>query len=180
MLFRSVGRYRDWGAGWHLELAESGGGTALNLGIHFYDLVHDLAPSASWEVVGAAIGREFAHEEIDDLGLVLLRGGRSIASIETGYLPNSPREFIIEAVVGEDHYRWTADDRKVVARLGDGRVVTADGGLDQADFYPAFVQDTIRRVREGEPPATGLDELVRALRLVERAYRLSGDERSLA
>ncbi len=119
----TVDRYRDWGAGWHLELAESGGGAALNLGIHFYDLVHDLAPSADWDVAGAVIGRRFAEAEIDDLGMVLLRGGDAIASIETGYLPNSPREFIVEAVVGADHYRWTADDRRVVARLGDGRVV---------------------------------------------------------
>ncbi|PJJ63760.1 Gfo/Idh/MocA family protein [Compostimonas suwonensis] len=176
----SAQRYRDWGAEWHLQRAESGGGTTLNLSIHYFDLVRALAPSADWRVAGAAISGSFSGEEVDDLSLVVLSAGDSIASIETGYLPNPVPEVVLEVCAGDTYYRWLGETRTVVATPADGPRVVIDGGTDQAELYPAFVRDVIRRVREGEGPQTDLGDMLGAARLAEAAYRRAGDTASMS
>jgi len=38
-------------------------------------------------------------------------------------------------------------------------------------FYPEFVRDTLRRLRDGRPPIADLTDNARAVELVEAAYR---------
>ena len=42
--------------------------------------------------------------------------------------------------------------------------------LTNVFFYPEFVRDTLRRVRDGRPPIANLDDMAAAMDLVQAAY----------
>ena len=45
--------------------------------------------------------------------------------------------------------------------------------LTNAFFYPEFVHDTLRRVRDGRPPIADLADNAAAVALIEAAYAMS-------
>ena len=50
---------------------------------------------------------------------------------------------------------------------------TREMKLTNVFFYPEFVRDTLRRVREGLPPIADLQDNAAAVALIEAAYRMS-------
>ncbi len=174
-----VARYYNWGAEWSQQLGQSGGGSTLNLSIHFFDLIHELAPNADWKVTGASMSSSLSGSEVEDYSISLVEGKDGVrAVIETGYFfpVGTSGENVMVVVKGGDYYRWDASTQQVVVTFEDGREPqTFDVGRGtQSAYYPAFVNDVIRRVRNGEPPEAGLPEVLRAVRMVESAYRHAG------
>ena len=50
---------------------------------------------------------------------------------------------------------------------------TREMKLTNVFFYPKFVRDTLRRVRDGRPPVANLADNAAAVALIEAAYALS-------
>jgi predicted dehydrogenase len=167
-----VDRYRQQRVEWMLDRATAGGGPLLNLGVHHLDLCRVLLGNAKLEVTGAAISNHTAHLGIEDHAVVLLRGGGATCVVETGYLYPAPNSVfdMHYSIRTEGHYFAARDNHTLEIVDNDRRRETREMPLTNVSFYPAFVRDTLRRVRAGEPPIADLDDMAAAMDLVQAAY----------
>jgi len=168
-------RYRAAGCPWMLERASAGGGAMLNLGVHFLDLARMLFDPVSPVVVGAAMSNALDGLDVEDHGLVLLRAGAGVCSIETGYsFPAAHTRFDQHfSIRTERHYFVVRDaDRLEVVDLAQQRDVRAIPTTN-VPYYPDFVRDVLARAADGRPPVADLDDMAATMRLLEAAYALA-------
>ena len=170
-----VDRYHQQRVEWMLDRTTSGGGPLLNLGVHHLDLCRVLLGNAPLSVVGATMSNRTAHLTIEDHAAVLLRGGGATCLVETGYLYPAPNSvFDMHYSIRTDRHYFAARDNHTLEIVSNDRVrSTREMPLTNVFFYPEFVRDTLRRVRAGEPPIAGLDDMAAAMDLVQAAYAAS-------
>ena len=82
-------RYQQANCAWMLDPALAGGGSTINLGIHFFDLAV-LLMGAGVRVRHATMSNAAFGHAIEDYGLVVLERGGDLCVIETGYLYPAP------------------------------------------------------------------------------------------
>jgi len=166
-------RYERNGCNWMLAKSTAGGGSVLNVGVHFFDLVESLTGSQITSV--SAQTRTFRKDiDIDELALftVTMASGQ-IGHVHTGYLypgtPDDQREFGFSVSHVDSHLQGFSDQIVVKAASGEIRRATVEYNTDH--FYPIFLRDALKRCREGRAPLVGLDEALRAVSVVEAGYR---------
>jgi predicted dehydrogenase len=168
------GRYVEYGSGWMLRRATSGGGALRNLGIHGVDYFLNLAgePVA---VRGAAITSRAHQLDVEDFGSVILRSSSGIVgTIEAGYTYPDATAGMTRS--GDNETRIGANGAYVVARDEQAWILTADGGeehlpsLRRGDRYRDWVFDSLARLRDGRPPLAGVEDCLAAMRLLDDAY----------
>lgn len=169
-----IARYERSGCAWMLRADQAGGGSAINVGVHFYDLVAALTASPVVSVSGAT-GIFRPDVDVEELAAFLLTtASGQVASVTTGYLyPNTredQREFSF-SVAHADAYLQGAADRLGVKRPGDAALSTTRVDYETDRFYPPFLADALERVKAGKPPLVGLPEAARAVAVVEAGYR---------
>jgi predicted dehydrogenase len=169
----SVDRYRG-GSEWMLSRETAGGGCTLNLGIHFIDLARVLL-GPDLRVTGAMMSNALEGLDVEDHGVVMLKGERGSALVETGYAyPAAHLDFDLHfSVRTRRHHFAAADDRGVAAIAVGGEPVFHPMPVSNVAYYPVFVRDVLARAARGERPVAGLDELSAAMRLVTDAYELA-------
>jgi predicted dehydrogenase len=179
VVFKFVGgmvdRYREQRVEWMLRRATAGGGPLLNLGVHFLDLCRVLLPDARLRVVGSAMSNNFAGLDIEDHAIVLMRGGEATCMVETGYLYPAPNSVfdLHYSIRTEGHY-FAARDNQTLEILDNSRKrAVRSMPLTNSFFYPTFVQDTLRRLANGDRPIADLADMAAAMDLVEAAYAAS-------
>jgi predicted dehydrogenase len=176
IVFKFVGgmvdRYHQQRVPWMLDLATSGGGPLLNLGVHHLDLCRVLLNNTALQVVGAAMSNHTAHLTIEDHAVVLLRGGGATCMVETGYLYPAPNSvFDMHYSIRTDGHYFAARDNQTLEIVSNDRLrQTRQMPLTNVSFYPEFVHDTLRRVQAGEKPIADLDDMAAAMDLVQAAY----------
>lgn len=179
MTFRFIAgfpeRYRQAGSAWMTDPALSGGGSTINLGVHFFDLCLGLlGPDA--RVVSSTMSNHAWRERIEDYSVVTLEQAGRLCVIETGYLYPAPTSSF------DMHYAFRTPDKYVIAH--DPETVEALDNAGQSErwqsvttnvpHYRTFVFDVIDRVRRGSPPLATLSDMVPVMRLVDEAYRQAG------
>jgi predicted dehydrogenase len=164
-------RYPEDGVPWMLDPAISGGGALRNLGIHGVDGALALATGVL-RLVSARIGNRIHRSPVEDHALLVLEDEvGAVFTIEAGYTfasmqPGGDFEWRIATANaylvdhGETAFAATLDDA--------GRNALAP--LPPAIRYNRFMADTLERLRHGAPPSVGLDDYVRAMRLIDQAY----------
>jgi predicted dehydrogenase len=176
LMFKFVGgmvdRYRQNRVEWVIDKKQSGGGPLLNLGVHFTDLCRVMLGGADLTVTSAMISNRAEKLTIEDHAVVLMQGGGASCMVETGYLYPAPNS------VFDMHYSIKTDRHYFAARDNSSlEIVTLDRQrsvremkLTNVFFYPEFVRDTLRRLRDGRPPIADLTDNAKAVELVEAAY----------
>jgi predicted dehydrogenase len=165
-------RYREAGCPWMLDPKLSGGGSTINLGIHFVDMFRAFTGSKPREV-SSLMGSFTWNLPIEDYSSVILRSASSVGTIETGYTYPAPlgafdQRFSIRT---SRHYIVVrSDDALEVHRTSDGHLETVSTRVSNAFWYPAFVTETIDRLAKGRPPVASLDDLAEAMEVVDAAY----------
>ncbi|RYN58944.1 hypothetical protein AA0114_g1912 [Alternaria tenuissima] len=169
----SSSRYETNGCKWMLTKATAGGGSILNVGVHFFDLLESLTESRIISV--SAQTRTFREDiDIDELAMftVTMSSGQ-IAHVHTGYLypgtPDDQREFGFSVSHDTAYVQGFADQIVVKSADGVSRSATVEYNTDE--FYPIFFRDALARCRAGQRPLVGLEEAQRALSVVEAGYR---------
>jgi predicted dehydrogenase len=176
LVFKFVGgmvnRYHEQRVAWMLHRETAGGGALINLGVHFLDLCRVLLPDARLHVVGSAISHNFAHLDIEDHAVVLMRGGAATCMVETGYLYPAPNSvFDLHYSIRTEGHHFAARDNQTLEILdNDRRREMRSMPLTNSFFYPTFVADTLRRVAQGDTPIADLADMAAAMDLVEAAY----------
>lgn len=161
-------------APWMLSQALSGGGSAINVGVHFYDLIHVLTGEAIVAVSGRT-QRFRPDTDVEELAVfTLTTASGHLATVSTGYLyPTSAvdqREFSF-SVAHDDAYFQGFADQLTMKRRGAVEPMSERFDYETDRYYPIFLSDTLQRVASGRPPSAGLREAARALAVVEAGYR---------
>ncbi|HXJ84481.1 MAG TPA: Gfo/Idh/MocA family oxidoreductase [Candidatus Methylomirabilis sp.] len=164
-------RYPAWDCPWMLDPAEAGGGCLRNLGSHGFDMFLHLTGEDA-QVTGAQISRRAHAQAVEDYASVLLRSTSGVlGTIEVGN--NFPRD-------GTDG-EWKIAGRDAILTLKDGilklATATGDETLPSGDIttpYATTVRDALDHWRRGAPPPIGVQDCLRAVRLIDQAYALAG------
>lgn len=165
-------RYVAWELDWNLDPLQCGGGSTLNIGSQYFDLLRYLAPSATWTVKGATMSNEFSGIGVEDYSAVLLESGGLSAVVETGYLIPEGMEVAVSICVGKRVFRLTTAGELLI-RDETGAEEVFPSPITQAGWYPLFIADTVARVSAGESPAITMDDMLQAALLAESAYRMT-------
>jgi predicted dehydrogenase len=167
-------RYVDFGCGWMLDPARSGGGCTVNLSVHMIDLARVVfGPEV---VVASATMSNAAYQlPVEDYSLVTLRAGARTFLVETGYLMPGPHtsfdmRFSIKA---RDHYLIATGPNDVEIVGPDGAREHVRAHTTNVPHYPVFVRDVLRRARAGEPPVASLTDMAAVMDLTQDAYALA-------
>ncbi len=165
-------RYRESNCAWMLDPKLSGGGSTINLSIHFMDMFRTFSGSAPQEIA-ALMANSTWNLPIEDYSSVILRAPGAAGTIETGYTyPGALGIFDVRfSVRTSRHYLVVrSDDCVEVHRTCDSHIETISTPVSNAAWYPVFVTETIDRFAKGRPPVADLDSLVDAMELVDAAY----------
>jgi predicted dehydrogenase len=170
-----VDRYYQQNVEWVINRATSGGGPLLNLGIHFVDLCRVLLDNAKLTVTGAMMSNRAAGLTIEDHAVMLMQGGGASCMVESGYLYPAPNSVfdMHYSIRTEKHYFAARDNNVLEIVTNDRKRTTREMKLTNVFFYPEFVRDTLRRVRDGRPPIADLTDNAEAVALIETAYNMS-------
>jgi len=171
----SPDRYAKDGCAWMLDPALSGGGSTINLSVHFFDLFRLFTGGPAAEV-SALMGNHTFGLPIEDYSSVSLRSPSAACNVQTGYTLLGPSGGwdISYCVRTTKHYVVARSDNVIEIRGADGglrEIRTASVG--NGYWYPAFVRESLERFERGEPPVAGLDDLVAAMKVVDAAYASS-------
>jgi predicted dehydrogenase len=184
----SSARYLAWNCAWMLDPAESGGGCLRNLGTHGFDILIHLF-GAGWTVTGAQHSAQALGQPVEDCVTVMLRSRHGmLATIEIGNTyprktteggayAGPSRDKLLDGADGE--WKICGRDALLSARDGCLRVVTADDekslpGEPQGNPSFQVLTQALEHWQRGLPPAVGVHDCLRAVRLVDEAYRLAG------
>jgi predicted dehydrogenase len=168
-------RYRESNCAWMLDPALSGGGSTINLSIHFMDMFRTFAGCRPREVA-SLMGNFTWNLPVEDYSSVILRAPSSVCTIETGYTyPAQSGVFDMRFSIRTSRHYLIArsDDCLEVHRACDARVETFSTPVSNAYWYPVFVTESIHRFAKGQPPVADLDALVEAMEVVDAAYASS-------
>ena len=170
-----VDRYHQQKVAWVIDRAISGGGPLLNLGIHHVDLCRVLLDNADLAVTGAMMSNRAAGLTIEDHAILLMQGGGASCMVETGYLYPAPNSvFDMHYSIRTERHYFAARDNSTLEIVTDDRQRTTRAmKLTNAFFYTEFTHDTLRRVRDGQPPIADLADNAAAVALIEAAYAMS-------
>lgn len=164
-------RYRSWSAAWVLDPAISGGGSLRNLGVHGIDLAVALL-GADLRVTHAAT-RRWHGEAVEDHAIVHLeaRGGAT-ATVEAGYLhPDDAGSDFEARLIGHDCLAVDKGSEVHLSRRGQQLEILP--AVPQSERYDAMMADIARRLTGGAPPPASLQDLLRAMRLIDDAYQMA-------
>lgn len=170
-----VERYYQQKVEWVIDRGTSGGGPLLNLGIHFVDLCRVLLGGADLTLSGAMMSNRTAGLTIEDHAIMLMHGGGASCMIETGYLYPAPNSVfdMHYSIRTEKHYFAARDNALLEIVSNDRQRTTREMKLTNVFFYPEFVRDTLRRVRDGRPPIADLSDNAACVALIDAAYAMS-------
>lgn len=167
-------RYVENGVGWVLRPAESGGGCTINLSVLFVDLVRHLT-GRELELAHAAMSQRAHHAGVEDYSTLTVRtvDGDCLATVETGYTyPTGDGSDVAASVrTGGGYYLVSGDT--FVSAVGPRRDTTSMR-THHRDYYREFAARTLDAIATGAPPLAGLDDLYRAMVVVDDAYRIAG------
>jgi len=169
-------RYQQANCHWMLDPALAGGGSTINLGIHFFDLAV-LLMGAGVRVRQATMSNAAWGHPVEDYSLVVLERGADLCVIETGYLYPAPTSTfdMHYAVRTPDEYLVAHDPETVelVRNSGERKMIASH--TTNVAHYRTFMRDVLDRVRAGRPPLASLSDMVPIMRLVDDAYAKAVD-----
>ncbi len=160
-------RYRSSGNAWMLDPALSGGGSLMNLGVHFVDLALRHLGTPTDVVLKRSAAMH--GEAVDDHATMILTGatGRE-AIVEVGYaFPDSPlKRYCSFSAAGSDGFATVDTTGSASFTDRDGVTTTAQLEVDSDPLYDVFVEgvaDTLERGFSGMPT---LQELATTMELI--------------
>ena len=166
-------RYVAWGCPWMLDPAMAGGGSLRNTGLHGIDLFLALF-AGDTIVTGAQTSARALGQRIEDFASVLLRSEHGVlATIETGNT--------YPGQGGDVDWRIAGSEALLAVRAGAVWSTTRSGAKQIAEapsepLAAIALRDALKRWRSGEPPATGIEDCYRAMRIVDQAYAIATAE----
>jgi predicted dehydrogenase len=153
-----------------LDPAIAGGGCLRNIGLHGIDAFLHLFGEEP-DVTGAQLSFRAHGARVEDYATVLLRSRDGIlGTIEVGNT--------FPGKGADAEWKLAGRDALLVQREGSLRRVTPAGDEElsgqPAEPLPVLaLRDALARWQDGKPPAAGVEDCYRAMRIVDRAYAVA-------
>ncbi|CAB3743230.1 Gfo/Idh/MocA family protein [Paraburkholderia rhynchosiae] len=169
-----VARYERGGCSWMLDKRHAGGGSTLNVGVHFIDLISSLTNSPITQV-SAQMQTYRPDVTVEEQAVFTCRNAAGqIGVVETGYLYPSTaedqRDFAFSISHTASYARGYADQLYIKARNQQpGGATTVEYNTDA--FYSVFLRRSWADLATGCLPVAGLREAEHAIAVVEAGYR---------
>jgi predicted dehydrogenase len=167
-------RYRESGNKWMLNPALSGGGSTINLSVHFFDMFRQFTKSEPTEI-SSLMGNHTWQLPIEDYASAIVRSPQALCTIETGYTFPATTQTPFDlrfCVRTNSQYLIANGDGSIEIRKNATHelktIQTPSNG--NAYWYPTFVQETLSRFDQGKPPVGNLFDLEKAMQMVDAAY----------
>ncbi|WP_429488881.1 Gfo/Idh/MocA family protein [Paraburkholderia sp. RAU6.4a] len=161
-----IARYERGGCSWMLDKRHAGGGSTLNVGVHFIDLISSLTNSPITHV--SAQMRTYRPDvTVEEQAVFTCRNAAGqIGVVETGYLYPSTaedqRDFAFSISHTSSYVRGYADQLYIKARgQQQGRATKVEYNTDE--FYSVFLRRSWADLASGCPPVAGLREAEHAI-----------------
>ena len=160
-------RYKAWDCPWMFDPVEAGGGCLRNLGSHGLDMFLHLTGEDA-QVTGAQVSRRAHKLAVEDYASVTLRSQSGVlGTVEVG------NGFPRDGTDGE----WKLAGRDAILTMKDGvlKLATAAGdemlpGSDVTAPYFTTLRDALDHWQQGKAPPIGVQDCLRAVRLIDQAY----------
>jgi predicted dehydrogenase len=160
-------RYKAWDCPWMFDPAEAGGGCLRNLGSHGLDMFLHLTGEEA-RVTGAQISRRAHKFAVEDYATVTLRSQSGVlGTVEVG------NGFPRDGTDGE----WKLAGRDAILTMKDGLLKLANAagdemlpGTDVTAPYFTTLRDALDHWQQGKAPPIGVQDCLRAVRLIDQAY----------
>ncbi len=159
-------RYSIWGVPWMLDPQKAGGGPLINFGPHVVDLFLLLADSPVRSVCATSSNKLYGLPIEDYATLTVTTENGAIGTMTIGYTtPESlyARHFALST---DRLFVWSERPDTGMIHFRDGH--TEDVG-DEVHYTKTYIQETLRRLRSGVPPLIPIEEMVKALRVINAA-----------
>ncbi|NSY52090.1 Gfo/Idh/MocA family protein [Agrobacterium tumefaciens] len=169
-----VARYERGGCSWMLDKQYAGGGSTLNVGVHFIDLISTLTDSPITHV-SAQMHTYRPDVTIEEQAVFTCRtAAGQIGVIETGYLYPSTaedqRDFAFSISHADSYVRGFSDQFYRKTRDQEqGRSDTVEYNTDA--YYSTFLRQSWDDLVAGRKPLAGLRQAEHAIAVVEAGYR---------
>lgn len=169
----TLNRYPEYDSPWMLDPAISGGGCLRNLGPHLFDLFLSLTGEDA-EVEAATTSFRGHDAAIEDYAAVTLRSESGIVgTLEAGYTyPTEGTDMEFRIAGSEAILRFDRAGAIVVRATGEEELAKSAEALLAG--YEALLPETIERFQRGDPPIATPRDCLRAVELIDAAYRLAG------
>ena len=170
-------RYTETGNSWMLDPSKAGGGSTINLAVHFFDMFCEFTGSQPTEI-SALMGNQTWGMPVEDYSSVSLRSERAVCTVETGYsfpsTPSKPYDLLFSVRTRAHYIIGSRSGQIEVYRNADASLQElSTPSLGNAYWYPEFVEQTLSRFERGQAPIADLRSLHRAMQVVDSAYASS-------
>jgi predicted dehydrogenase len=172
-------RYRQWQVSWMLDPDQADGGALVNFGPHGLDLLLLL-----WDdevaMVCAQTSRRSYGERVDDNAVICCTGREGALGVveisylnvndhyERGLLLSTDRLFLTTNRLDEATWHWRTQ-APAGTPIGGPEDLSGSSNSHGEDFFLIFVQESLQRLRAGQPPVASLRDMAAALRLLNAA-----------
>jgi predicted dehydrogenase len=157
-----------------------------NLDAHGFDMFALLCGSVEVDVTAAQMSCRTRNERIEDYASVLLRSrsgvlgtleiGYSYARIPTPDNQGPGRDKLLDGADGE--WKIAGRDALLMAKDGALRIVTRDDeqtlpGKPEVNPSWHILRDALDKWQRAEAPTAGVEDALRAAKMIDRAYELA-------
>ncbi|MCC6717578.1 MAG: Gfo/Idh/MocA family oxidoreductase [Acetobacteraceae bacterium] len=162
-------RYPQWGVGWMLDPAQSGGGALRNLGVHGVDAFLALAGAQDVTLESASFGPGVHGAAVEDYACLVLRAADGMLGlVEAGYSVADPKAgFTAWRLDGRGASLWD-DGTRLLLSTAAGTVERPN--VPVARRYGAYLAEVLACLREARQPPLTLADFARATALIDTAY----------
>ena len=169
----SPDRYRQTGCDWVLDPKQSGGGSLLNLGVHFIDLALALSGDVE-ELYCLTSNRQFNLAVEDQASLLMRMTDGAIVSIETGYgYPDqaaSKRDFNTVAASKQTYIHIDATKAELLSHTGIVQQLAI--AIDTDTYYVNYINNVLHDIQTTRKPLSSLEHMAAAMTVIDQAYAL--------
>jgi predicted dehydrogenase len=167
---------------WALERVHAGGGSFINLAVHYIDLFLAATKAKSVTVQAQAQYRLSKPYDVEDrlTALVTTDDGVS-AVIECGYIvPASPDvRYLAYTARGSDGFLAIDRSGDVALTVPTGETTVINENVDSGPLTGLFIRTAIAGVRTGFAGLPGIADMHRAMQVVDAAYASAYEKRAV-
>jgi predicted dehydrogenase len=166
---------------WALQRVHAGGGSFINLAVHYIDLFLEATHAGSVTVQAQAQGRLSRAYDVEDRLTALISTDDGVSAvIECGYIfPTSPDvRYLAYSARGSEGFLAIDRSGDIALTATNGTTTTVKEDVDSGPLTGIFMRAAIAGVRTGFPGLPGVDAMHRSMQVVDAAYASAYEKRS--
>jgi len=167
---------------WALERAHSGGGSFINIAVHFIDLFLQATHAEALTVQAQAQARLSGPYDVEDRMTALVSTDDGVSAVfEIGYLfpPAPPHRYLAYTARGSEGFMSIDGSGDIAHTSMTGETDVVNDNVDSGPLTSIFMRDAIAGIRNGFVGLAGVADLHRSMQVVDAAYASAFEKRAV-